>query len=421
MKKIIVLILLICLLSPTAIKFASSIENILDYRAGGVAHADGNDTTYGNHFLQHYFINLRSNIGRNQIGTCGYVALGMLLSYFDTYWDDDIVPECYETPAIISSVSDLDYDSPGAGEIYHSYNSCGYEGSLYTEEIFYHVMNDHWQDTLQGALLREMMNNYNELNFQQGPDGNTYINSIDPYQAEIIANSFLGSDPLNSTILTSVNYTDLYGIEDEDVLVDHSLSARERIITSVTSNIPVAVYYGSTTDWFDRHVAIAYDYDDANDMLYFHLGYMGGNTHVSEASVGLKPNQNSQYTKYYYGDLTLFTKYSHVHSNNFIIENSEEAICSCQLTDHSHVIRYETYNTSRHKILCHCGYASMGNHAFVLEGTNYVCRYCKHIHIGLNPPITPVRPILSTDIGMLDNWFGADLELEIAEDLSHEE
>lgn len=42
-----------------------------------------------------YFSNLRSNFGTNRFGTCAFVAMGMLLSFYDTYWDDSIVPSAY--------------------------------------------------------------------------------------------------------------------------------------------------------------------------------------------------------------------------------------------------------------------------------------------------------------------------------------
>ena len=38
-----------------------------------------------NHYSAHYFFNLSENFGNNKKGSCGYVAIGMLLSYYDSF------------------------------------------------------------------------------------------------------------------------------------------------------------------------------------------------------------------------------------------------------------------------------------------------------------------------------------------------
>ena len=37
----------------------------------------------------------------NNIGSCSYVALSLLLSFYDAYWDDRFVPNAYETMGVI--------------------------------------------------------------------------------------------------------------------------------------------------------------------------------------------------------------------------------------------------------------------------------------------------------------------------------
>lgn len=41
----------------------------------------------------------------NPIGSCPYVAMSLLLSYYDAYWRDGFVPNDYETPGIINQQS----------------------------------------------------------------------------------------------------------------------------------------------------------------------------------------------------------------------------------------------------------------------------------------------------------------------------
>ena len=43
------------------------------------------------YFATHYFNNLTTNYGDNYIGSCSYVSIAMLLSYYDSYWNDSII------------------------------------------------------------------------------------------------------------------------------------------------------------------------------------------------------------------------------------------------------------------------------------------------------------------------------------------
>ena len=78
--------------------------------------ANNENTVYlQNHFSSHYFSKLTSNYGNNIKDSCGYVAIGMLMSFYDTYWDDNIIPEQYDANSRISdSTLNLDFPySPG--------------------------------------------------------------------------------------------------------------------------------------------------------------------------------------------------------------------------------------------------------------------------------------------------------------------
>ena len=51
-------------------------------------------------FKSFYFDNLTQNFGMNYKGSCGYVAIGMMLSYYDTLLSDDIIPERYDVNSV---------------------------------------------------------------------------------------------------------------------------------------------------------------------------------------------------------------------------------------------------------------------------------------------------------------------------------
>ena len=66
-------------------------------------------------FLYNYYSNLKDNIMTNKMGICGYTAIGMFLSYFDTYWDDHFIPETYDSE--IDPVTSTEFN---AGKHYKS-------------------------------------------------------------------------------------------------------------------------------------------------------------------------------------------------------------------------------------------------------------------------------------------------------------
>ena len=69
-------------------------------------------------FASYYFSQLYQNYGYNARNSCNYVALGMLLSYYDTFWDDTIIPSPYESITMLSSsyFSVEGVNSPGGGK-----------------------------------------------------------------------------------------------------------------------------------------------------------------------------------------------------------------------------------------------------------------------------------------------------------------
>lgn len=67
--------------------------------------------------LNKYFINLRNNFGNNFTeSSCGYVATGMLLTYYDSLINGDIVSSSHDVKSTYSTIK-LDNstaDSPGS-------------------------------------------------------------------------------------------------------------------------------------------------------------------------------------------------------------------------------------------------------------------------------------------------------------------
>ena len=68
-------------------------------------------------FVGDYFRNLTEYFPTNNCGNCGYTAAAMLLCYYDTYWNGEIIPDQFNSaPAKIGDVSNRDYSSPGIND-----------------------------------------------------------------------------------------------------------------------------------------------------------------------------------------------------------------------------------------------------------------------------------------------------------------
>ena len=62
--------------------------------------------------LFEYFYNLDTSLGDNISNICVPVAFGMILSYYDTYFNDDIIPEEYEVNSYCYNDDFEDYLNP---------------------------------------------------------------------------------------------------------------------------------------------------------------------------------------------------------------------------------------------------------------------------------------------------------------------
>ena len=105
-----------CFLVASAAFMAGSLMHNVSNHKNDVYHADVLDAdvqqlmgqlknhqgeTHLNNFANFYFSNLRNNFSLNAFGTCSYVSMGMLLSYYDTYFNDDFVPEYFDQNTVV--------------------------------------------------------------------------------------------------------------------------------------------------------------------------------------------------------------------------------------------------------------------------------------------------------------------------------
>jgi len=321
---------------------------------------------YNEDFAYHYFSNLDKNMIANNDGICGYVAFIMYLSYLDTYWNDNIIPEIYDSSnndisntdnseTCVLSLDDYVYESPG---VIDNLNSVGkrltYIGKYIKDykDVFYEQYSDTQKALIEKGALeyinaniesKSILGKLFEINLNnkviqpKSLGGSNYIYGLGvSYDVEL------------NTINGYLNYMNLTDkIEVISCNVDANNVSRsvikKNIITLLKQGIPLIVGGEYKGDEGGGHVCIAYDYNQDTGAIIGNCGWKGQNASKSNL------NNYLDYTDYYY--LKPKDTYYHSHSNNY--EYNSNKICSCKLSDHVHNYKYNVY-TDTHDVKCIC-------------------------------------------------------------------
>lgn len=226
-----------------------------------------------------YFNNLKSNFGNNAYGSCSYVSIGMLLSFYDSYWNDDFIPEQYDIKAYFQStlqqyadfeLPPFDVDSPGI-----MFESNSLIGNLTLSE-YLDVVNQNSNSYFQFKLIQLGKTLFGNEKFD------TTFNPLGMTHSDLV--SFLNyylftyrSMPSNSVVVSSNNGT--------------SSAVRNFAISKIQDGIPVILRAKKPGSSTDGHAFVAYDYDDVNNEIYVHAGWRDepadtALTHVSLSDLG---------------------------------------------------------------------------------------------------------------------------------------
>ncbi|MBQ7914698.1 MAG: hypothetical protein IJZ28_03915 [Clostridia bacterium] len=307
-------------------------------------------------FLVSYFDNLTQNFGYNYKGTCGYVAIGMLLSYYDTFYDDNIIPEQYDVVSLGTGTNMITRrNSPGVVRDYivSPYDSTDITyGFDLTAEEYFAEMQDISDTSLHAKLitLGEELGYYNYDN-DDGPGGITLgiqlVNILNKYLTEI------------RDYTQTVAYTIYPGSG-----TTHE-SIRNWVIFQLRINRPVILMLRNSDN--KGHVVIAYDYDESTDSIYCHFGWDAGRTHI-----------NPETTEYniFVDAYIVDWQGAHLHSNNYGVTSmvngvtttnyycyDNPAIHTYHLGENGHVCITGTNNgNGTHTGLCACGQTTTESH-----------------------------------------------------------
>lgn len=298
-----------------------------------------NNYSYSSQYLSRYYRDLSGNILNNKFGSCGYVAIGMILSYYDTYWNDNTIHNTFEDNTYISNIDYLNgntylgfssgYESPG---VYHNSSNIKPPSANDSQEEIYNANYNYYDDItdcpydLQAYLMLSYGEYYNYIDLEEyGPFG---LTSSEMYNI------------MNDYIIYE-NLTDVYDIYSYDIFSNQydSNSIKNLAINYIQQGYPVllGIRYNLDNGKTENHAVVAYEcVNNGNTYdIYGHNGYYYyPNSHVNiESFSQIDPMTNlpvmSCQLNCYKNLLVIIPKSnSHVHSNNYKIGN--EFYCPCQ-------------------------------------------------------------------------------------------
>lgn len=367
-----------------------------DEYGGGImtAAASSNGFQGYDNFAQAYFKGLTSNFGNNRKNSCGYVALAMLLAYYDNFISDDIVPECYDVTSVGTDTNMiLRDDSPGSSD--HDFNIN--VTSSTTGDDYFNLVENNQNRSLQARLIYLGQKLYGMYDFDDTNNENcvTYMTDL-----RALLHSYLQSE----SGLTPVQQ---YAVH---LATGSSNSIRNEIISEIKRGNPVIVLLKKSGVALG-HFCIAYDYDEATDKVYFHSGWHDRNT---------RRDLSTFVYDTYYGYLVVRFNMEHSHSNNYAVKQADGtykyycycdeeiitykhdeckytykytandgthiAYCTCGnsiVQNHSYTHRYDRFNELQHIAYCACGKSVAQSHTWTLSGNGsalkklLVCTGCK--------------------------------------------
>ena len=311
------------------------------------------------YYATHYFNNLSTNYGNNYIGSCSYVSLAMLLSYYDSYWDDSIIGnndnyQIYDEPSVFSTITSLSsISSPGI-------KNDGYLNANKLNAINAAKPSNEQQSELSFTQYYEVVedNSYNHFHLKLIELGRVskiceiyeFFN-INPYGLGRIGRQNL----IEHYLYTYRNF------ESENIWYECvTTNVEEYIIDNVSQGVPVlmAVAYADG----GGHAFIVYDYDPNTGKLYGHMGWGSNLTHIDISSMGYLYIKNAA---------TIKINTNHSHSNNYK-DSYGNTYCSCYFPVHpEHVHSYAQYNSVSHQYTCGCvANTPYANHRFSYSSIN---------------------------------------------------
>ena len=242
-------------------------------------------------FATYYFSQLKDNFGYNNSNCCGYIAAGMLLSFFDTYWDDNIIADKFE--------SDTELDEL-------TFQSMREKTSPGTTSSEYNITKDNFDSLKDEYFELYLMDLGNRL----------FDRKLNP------ENNLLTSKQI-SQVISKYMYSRGYLYNDFYVsyqLLGGSINWNKAIDEIKDGNPVIMLIKGEEMN----HFVIGYDYSESTDTVYVHSGlHKLDGTHTTIEKLGFSD---------YLGGVYMGMNNKHIHTKSYFCINDDgekEFLCPC--------------------------------------------------------------------------------------------
>ena len=342
-----------------------------------------NESEQYNSVAHHYFESIGSRVPSNVHGSCVYVAMSMLLSFYDMYWYDGFVAVAYEHPSIASANSWSEYPNGTPWMNIEEVEGTVAETSLSEYRNF---IQNNWGIFLHMYLLSIGigLNLHPQNNSDDGFGINIYetIAVLDEYFDIVFgeADYYAENGNNNPDLPVNIHATAEYwaGQNRETVLnaIGNQVSSGNPVIfggyrilsNSETDSLPKSSAQESEKT---GHAMVAYNIDDNGDIM-MHKGH-GNST---------SPTTTFNNTEY---QLDIDAVWIEINKDilphecsekyNFMTNSESFNTCSCQAyktlhPSHTHELTNKKYlSQESHKRECKsgCGYVLIEVHSFVCQ------------------------------------------------------
>ncbi len=284
-----------------------------------------------------YFSNLYDYSPINSNGSCGYVSLIQYMSYYDTFYNDGIIPERYERRyENATTASQALSKSPGV--LRQSYPTDSVQLAAYV------IQN---KDVDFQAKCMSIKN----------AGMLSYSPSIGMWDYESIFDGLYGVGQASFDYVTYSSYsnspTDPSSISGLDLYVKNLLDEGKPVILHIATD-------GSYTSY---HSVVAYYYDDYG--IHCNFGWGSSSTDMTLDGYYI-----------YMAGTADFTLMGEIHSDNYRV--GSQYYCGCG--EHYHNYTYTCVDSLYHRCRCVCGYSYLERHVFESLGmdSNGTCRRCNY-------------------------------------------
>ena len=309
------------------------------------------DEGYGNETpMKTYFRKLLSYSPKNSHGSCGYVSFIQYLSYYDTFLNDNIIPEQYDMGNSSSSnMSTARLTSPGVLR------------QDYPETNLYEFIQDNKHNDFQMYLM-DIVNSSKNLS------SSSYKYNIGMWDYHYIIEELF---PANNLEFEYTYYTDLSEFaKPTDNSIKEYFDDYIKSQLDLGNPVVVQICHYNDDNIFDikyenNHSVVAYYYD--TNGIHANFGWN---------SAGSTDVVINDYYQIMAAGVINFSDLEVVHSNNYIVNNI--SYCGCGVHVHNYV-GWEYYSKTSHKAVCECGESGVTSYPHAIKSSDVGKRTAKCI------------------------------------------